>query len=399
MSFLDFFRPMRKSQLQRWKELNSYQAIFSVFGNDAFNSHIVRSCVRPIADLTSKAEAKCKDKQIERMLNKRPNMYMNGCDFLKKVRTRYEVLGTTFIYLQRDAAYRIVGAYPVPYSYFEAYEYANGLFIKFYFSGTGAESLTLPWEDLVACRKDYKDSDISGDDNSAIVKTLELINTVDEGLANSIKATANLRGILKSTKSMLAPEKIKEQKDIFVRDYMSLDNKGGIASLDSTQEFIPIEMKPLTASYEQRKEAREDIYRYFGVNDDLITGKITTEFLENFHKLRIAPFLAALSRELTSKIYKGKSGAYEGNDIVYVADQGEFMTMTQKLELFNKVVLYGGMTVNEWRHLLGYNDLDGGDIPIRRLDADYINLDGSPRIGNDSSKSNEKKEKNDDAKE
>lgn len=389
MGIIDIFRPLKKQTVQKWKELGAYQSTFSVFGSDIYQNDIVRSCIRPLADFSAKAEAKCNDKKLERMLNQRPNQYMNGHDFIYKVRTRMELLNVAFIYIQRNERMQVVGLYPVPYAYFEAVEYKNGLFIKFYFNGDSASELILPWDDLAVVRKDYNKSDISGDDNSAIIATIEQLATANQGLANSIKATANLRGILKSTKAMLAPEAIKKQKDDFVNDYLNLENTGGIASLDSTQEFTPIQMSPMTATHEQTKELRENIYRYFGVNDDIVMGNIKTEQLENFYKLRIEPFLVALSQELTSKIYSGKASAYEINSIVYMTDRGQFMTVMQKLDLFNKVVLYGGMTVNEWRHLLGYTDIEGGDTPIRRLDADFINANEKPRIGNESQEGEE----------
>lgn len=397
MGVLDLFRPLKKTTIQKYKELGTYQSTFSVFGSDIYRNDVVRACIRPLADFSAKAEAKCNDKRLEKMLNQRPNVYMNGHDFLYKVRTRLELLNTSFIYLERDDRLRIVGLYPVPYSYFEAVEYSNGLFIKFFFDGDAARELILPWEDLAVIRKDYNKSDISGDDNNSIIATLELLNTANQGLANSIKATANLRGILKSTKAMLAPEAIKKQKDDFVADYLNLENAGGIASLDATQEFTPITMNPMTASQEQMKELREDIYRYFGVNDDIVMANIKTEMLENFYKIRIEPFLISLSQELTSKIYSGKAAAYSQNQIVYMAEQGQFMTVTQKLDLFNKVVLYGGMTINEWRKLFNYDDIEGGDTPIRRLDSDYINTDENPREGNGSDKgSNDSEDNNND---
>lgn len=380
MGFIDrIFRPLRKSTVQRWKELGTYQSTFSVFGNNAYNSSVVRSCIRPLAEYSSKARAVSDDKRIEQLLNERPNMYMSGHDFVKKIRTRLELLNTAFVYVEKDRRTRVIGFYPVPYSYFEALEYNNGLFIRFHFNGD-TKTITLPWEDIIALRKDYNESDIAGDENTSVIRTLELLNTVDEGLRNSIKATANLRGILKSTKAMLAPEAIKKQKDDFVADYLNLENSGGIAALDSTMEFTPINMTPSTATHEQRKEIREDIYRYFNVNDDFVMSKMNTEELENLYKMRIEPFLIALSREISSKI-KIK--------VTYMSDQGEFMTMMQKLELFNKVVLYGGMTINEWRALLGYGEIVGGDTPIRRLDADYINVGEKPREGNQSSQSNQ----------
>lgn len=368
MSFLDIFRPLKKSSIKRWKELGTYKATFSVFGEDIYNSSLVRACVRPLAELSSKAEAKCLDQDLQRILNERPNLYMNGKDFLQKVRLRLEILNVAFIYIERDRKRgKVIGLYPVPYSFFEALEYNNGLFIKFYFSGN-VESLVLPWADLAAVRKDYLKSDISGDDNQCIIQTLELMSTASQGLANSIRSTANLRGILKSTKAMLAPEAIKEQKEAFVNDYLNLENTGGIASLDSTQEFTPITINPATANAAQMKEIREDIYRFFGVNDDIVMANIKKkEQLEGFFDIRIEPFLVALSRELTSKIY-GKKADDEHN-IIYQVDQFAFVSLDKKIQLFSTVVLYGGMTIDEWRALFNMPHIEGGDKPVRRLDA------------------------------
>ena len=368
MSFLDFFKPLKKSTVERWKELGTYQSVFNVFGSDIYKSDLVRACIRPLADFTSKAEAKCKDKTLEKILNNRPNMYMSGRDFLYKVRTMLELNNNVFIYIERDDRGKAIGFYPVPSIYFEAVEYMNGLFINFTFSGEATRNLTLPWDDLAVLRKDYCRSDIAGEDNGVILPTLELLNTSNQGIANAIKATANLRGILKSTKAMLAPEAIKKQKDEFVKDYLSLENEGGIASLDATQEFTPISMAPLTASHEQIKEFREDIYRFFGVNDKIVMSDMTPDEIEAFYELKIEPFLVKLSTELTSKIYSNKAMAYD-NSIVYEANKLQFASLDKKISMFKEVVLYGGMLVNEWRAACNMPPIEGGDVRIMRLDA------------------------------
>ncbi len=373
MGILSIFKPLKKTTIQRWQELGNYKSIFSVFGGDIYSSEIVRACVRPLAEFSSKATARCNDKTIERILNNRPNIYMNGKDFIYKVRTRTEINNNCFIYIQRDDRAKAIGFYPVPYSYFEALEYMNGLFIKFYFSGNSARELVLPWEDLAVIRKDYNKYDISGDDNDAIINTLELINTTNEGLVNAIKSTANLRGILKSTKAMLASEDIKRQKDEFVRDYLNLENEGGIASLDATQEFTPITMAPLTASYAQMKEVRENAYRYFGVNDDIVMSKMTPEQIEAFYELKIEPFLVALSTELTSKVFAGKALSYQQNYIVFEANKLQFASLDKKIQMFKEVVLYGGMTTNEWRAGCNMPPIEDGDKRIMRLDAAPVN--------------------------
>lgn len=367
MGFLDFFRPLKSLKSAKWKELGAYSAQFYPFGNDMYKSDLVRSCIRPLAEHTSKANAICTDKQIERLLNMSPNMYMNGKDFLYKTRTLLELRNTAFIYIQRDDRGAVKGFYPVPFAMYEGIEYGGRLYIKFTFDGDAARELVLPWADLAVIRKDYNKHDIGGDDNSPIFSTLELINTTDQGIANAVKATANLRGILKSTKAMLKREDIQRMKEEFVSDYMNLNNEGGIASLDATQEFTPITMSPTVTNAATIKEFREDVYRYFGVNNSIITSDYTEEQMEAFYEARIEPFLVALSTELTRKVFTAREIGFD-NSIVYESNRMNYASTKTKLEMV-ALVDRGALTPNEWRQMFNLPPVDGGDVPIRRLDT------------------------------
>lgn len=366
MGFLDFLRPLKSIREMKWRELGSYVSVFAPFGSDMYRSDIVRSCIRTLAEHTSKANAVCTDERIARILNETPNMYMNGKDFLYKVRTHLELKNTAFVYIMRDDLGKITGFYPVPYIAFEAIDYAGRLFIKFQFSGE-IPFLTLAWEDLAVLRKDYNKSDIAGDDNTPILQPLELISTTNQGVANAVKATANLRGILKSTKAMLSPKDVKEQKEAFVKDYLNLENEGGIASIDATQEFTPIKMEPAVTSADTIKEFREDVYRYFGVNDDIVMSHFTENQMEAFYEARIEPFLVALSIELTRKVFTERERAF-GKQIVYESNRMNYASTKTKLEMVS-LVDRGALTPNEWRAMFNLPPVDGGDIPIRRLDT------------------------------
>ena len=82
----------------RWSEVGEYRSIFTSFGKDLYQSELVRSCVRPLADFTAKAEASSSDKRLARLLNERPNIYMDGKAFLTKIRTMYELRNNVFIW-------------------------------------------------------------------------------------------------------------------------------------------------------------------------------------------------------------------------------------------------------------------------------------------------------------
>ena len=382
-SILDLFKPVKKDQIKtytQFQELGTFKSYFGSFGNDIYASDDVRTCIRALSEHTSKANPRCTDKRIERLLSLAPNKYMNGKDFLAKLRNILEVKNTAFVYIERDNTGKAIGFYPVPYQTFEAVEYKNGLFVQFNFSGTAATQLTIPWEDLAVLRKDYLNSDISGESNAPLLGTLDVIGTLDKGLQNAVKSTANLRGILKSTKGMLAPEDRKKQQEAFVKDYLNIENEGGIASLDATQEFKEINMKPTTASAEEVSAYREKIYRYFGVNEAIIESKYTESQYDAFYESRIEPFLVALSLELTRKLFTPREIAY-GDEVWYESNRLQYASAKTKISMV-ALVDRGLMTPNEYRALFNMAPYEGGDEFVLRLDTSKTGDTSNEGTGN-----------------
>lgn len=365
MAFLDVFKKLRTQRFSNWQEFGTYQSRFTAFGGNVFASDIVRSCIRPLALHSAKANAKSSNKDLQVLLNGMPNMYQTSFDFLYKIRTRLEIYNNAFIVIERNDRMKPVALYPVPYDTIEALESGGELFIRFKFKN--GSQLTASWNDVVALRYDYNSSDIMGDDNRTVLPMLELIETTNQGIGNAVKATANLRGILKSTKAMLAPEALKKAKDDFVKDYMNLENEGGIASLDATQEFTPITMQPVITSFAQMKEFRENIYRHFGVNDSIIMSDYTESQMEAFYQSKIEPFLVAISTAITERCFSEREKAF-GAYVIYESNRLQFASASTKLNLV-ALVDRGALTPNEWRKTFNLAPIPGGDTPLLRLDT------------------------------
>lgn len=356
----------------KWKEIGAYTARFFSFGTDIYANDVVRACIRTLSEHSSKANVKVirrtedgittGDKRLQQMIQYRPNLYMNGKDFLSKVRILLEINNTVFIYIRRDEFGRCIGLYPMPSAQYDALDVAGRLYIKFNFpNGT---NMAHSWEDLAVLRKDYNKSDIWGDSNNAILTSLDLLTTAKQGMANAIQSTANLRGTLKSTKNMLSKEDAKEQKDRFVKDYMTMANESGIAMFDATQDFKAIAIQPQIANYKHVEELRMNIYRYFGTSDNIILSKAKADEREAFYESKIETFLLALSLELTNKVYTERERGF-GNEILFESNRMSYMSMKEKLALV-VMVDRGAMTPNEWRQALNLAPLDGGDTRVIR---------------------------------
>ena len=372
--------PEQKLVYTQFQELGTYKSIFGTFGNDIFASQDVRTAVRTLAEHTSKANPKCRVKNIEYLLSLRPNKFMNGADFLRKLRNYLELKNTAFAFIDRDDRNNVVAIYPIPYLTFEAVEYKGELFVSFQFAGSTVNNLVVPWADLVVLRKDYVFSDIAGEGNAPLLPTLDTISTIDQGLRNAVKSTANLRGILKSTKGMLSPKDRKEQKDQFVKDYMNIENEGGIASLDASQDFKEINLKPTTATSDERTAYRDSVYRYFGVNEKIVESRYTESEYDAFYESRIEPFLVALSLELTYKIFTERERSF-GNKVWYESNRLQFASAKTKISMVS-LVDRGLMTPNEFRALFNMAPYEGGDEFILRLDTDKTGDTSDDSTGN-----------------
>lgn len=47
--------------------------------------------------------------------------------------------------------------------------------------------------------------------------------------------------------------------------------------------------------------------------------------------------------------------------------------MSTKISIYKEVVQNGGMLIDEWREIMGWGPIEGGDKPIRRLDIAQVN--------------------------
>ena len=230
MGFFDImknlFSSSQSSQLKaysRYQEIGGYTPFWMGNYTNSYRSELVKASIRTLSEQTSKANAKCimkgadgvkpSKERLERLLTYRPNMYMNGKEFLEKVRNLYEINNQAFILIVRDDKGSCTSLYPVPSASCEALDYNGRLYIKFTFANN--KQLIASWEDLAVLRKDYVDSDIFADTNEDILTTVNLLNTLNQGQRNAIKSTSNLRGIIKSTVTMLDPEDLKKQKEQF----------------------------------------------------------------------------------------------------------------------------------------------------------------------------------------
>jgi HK97 family phage portal protein len=370
--------PKQLTNETQFKFMNGFTPVFSDFGDDPYTSDIVRSAIHAIASNAAKlkpkhirrlnGDVKHVNGQLERLLTVRPNEFMSAYDFIYKVVTQRELYNNAFIFIKWDTSTGLVsGLYPVNMSSVEVVESQDILFVKFQFPN--GQKLTAPYSDFIHLRKFFNQNDMFGEANSkALLPTLDLIHTTDEGIINAVKSSAFLRGLIKFTNSMLKPEDIKKQRDDFVRDYMDVSNNGGIAALDAKAEYQELKNDPKMVDDKQMTTIEEKVYKYFNVNKKIVMSNYNEDEWDAFYENVIEPIAIQLSLETTYKIFSDREQGH-GNEIIFEANRLQYASTKTKVSLIKELMPLGMLSKNEGRDIFNLSPIEGGEQHIQTLNV------------------------------
>ncbi|HSQ88091.1 phage portal protein [Romboutsia sp.] len=354
---------------------------FYSWNGKMYHSDIIRSCIRPKAKAIGKLTAKhIRNNSKEglkvnpdvymRFLLEEPNPYMTGQMMLEKVVTQLQLNNNAFIYIHRDEYDYPVELYPVPAVAVEAiYDKQGFLYLKV--TMVNGKVVTYPYKDIIHIRQDYNQNDIFGESPASALKPLmEIINTTDQGIVKAIKNGSAVKWLLKFNQS-LRPEDIQKQTKEFVDNFLSIDSEfGGAAAADAKYDAKQVDPKDYVPNATQTEKTVQRLYSFFNTNEKIIQSKYNEDEWNSYYESEIEPLAIQLSNEFTRKLFTRKERGF-GNKIVFETVNLQYASMSTKLNLVH-MVDRGALVPNEWRQILGFGPIKGGDEPIRRLDTAVV---------------------------
>jgi len=361
--------------------LNSYSPIFSSSDDALYNSPIARSCMdaisrngaklnpRVIQD-TEESGLKLINNSLQKLISERPNDYMNAYDFYYKMISLMYLDNNAFAWIERTSETdpTPIAIHPIKAGTYKVVEYQKDLFLQFEFK-TGTK-YTASFVDLIHIKRFFCLNDVLGG-NDLPIKALTATQTaVNEGIVNAIKATAGVKGIIKTTQAMLKPDDVKKVRDDFVTDFIDSENSTGIASIDASSTFTPIDLKPTTATSDQMTNLKGQIYDYFGITDKIIKSDYDENQWNAFYESVIEPIAIQLGLEFSYKVLSPKE-RLEGQKIVFEAHRLQYASNKTKIEIASKLNNY--FTKNEIRALFNLPPDPEGDVYLQ--DLNHINSD------------------------
>lgn len=380
-------KPPEKTE--RTQVMSGGPAFFTPFSGGAYESDIYRAAVDAIARNAAKLKGTHVvtiggqrkgngDSRINRILQVQPNPYMTAYDWLYKTVTHLFLFNTSFGFIQKDDMGRLEALWPIRPNNMEFVTDPTGdLYCRFLFAG--GQTVILPFCDVMVLRRHFNSNDLLGDTNTAILNTLDLAHTQNEGLQAAIKSGATIRGILKYNQ-VLAPERLKAEKEAFINDYLTVANTGGIAVLDDKADYIPLEMKPYAIDAEQLASVKAKIYDYLGMSEKIVNSTYDENEWAAFYESVIEPIALQLSLELTSKIFTKREQSF-GNSILFEANRLQFASAQSKTNIIKELMPLGLFTANQALEILNLPAVEGGDRRLQTLNVVNAELVDKYQLG------------------
>lgn len=352
-----------------------------VWNDNLYKSDIVMSAIRPYVNAMGKTVAKHIQETVKedgtrdikvnpepymRFLLEEPNPLMPWQKFMEWMATCLKINNHAFAVIQRDENGFPVAMYPINATMATAeYDAGGNLYIKFYtYKG---QTYKFAYTDLIHLRGDMTGGDFWGGSKAdQLLPLMEKLDTIDRGIINAIKNSAVIKWLLKFVTPQ-RPEDLKTKAKEFAEQFLDTSTGFGVAAVDSKAEakqLQPTDFVP-NAAHTDRTVSR--LYAALNTNAKIVTSSYTENDWIAFYEAQVEPDVIQTGVQLSLKLFSRKKRSY-GNKIMLESANLATASMATKLQL-KEMVDRGAMTPNEWRAVMNYAPVPGGDVPIRRLDT------------------------------
>lgn len=354
---------------------------FYAWNGKLYQSDIVRACMRPKVKGAGKLVGKHLRETIDREGNRRiaynadarlrylleePNPYMTGQKLQEKLAAQLVLNNNAFALIIRDENGLPVEIYPITASSVQAIYRKDGTLCLDFILVNGRR-MVFAYTDIIHLRSDFCENDLFG---SPLAQTLmplmEIVGTTDQGIVKAIRNSSVVRWLIKYNTAMRDDALTKKAKE-FAQRFLDVENGSGVVVVDSKSEATQISPKDYVPNAAQMDRTTQRIYAIFNTNPKIVLSQYNEDEWNAYYEAELEPIVRELGEEYTRKLFSRRERA-AGNRIVFEATNLATASMSTKLGL-QAMVDRGAMLPNEWRAVLNLAPIDGGDVPIRRLDT------------------------------
>ena len=351
-----------------WQTLTGYQPVFRDWRGELYESELIRAAIDARARAVQKLEpvfTGTAHGKLRARMRSGPNEWMTWTTFLYRVSTIWDAATTAYIVPVLDEADEPVGIFPIwPAGAELVRNERDEPFLRFTFASGERAAIELSRVGILP--KFQLRDDFVGGGNGALNATMQLLEMQRQGITEGIKNGATFR-FMARLKNFSKSEDLAKERKRFNREQLQ-DGSGGLLLMPNTYEDIrQIDQKPYTVDADQLKIIQENVFNYFGVNEQVLQNAAFGDAWSAYYEGAVEPFAILLSETITRMLFTDREiGA--GNTIHFASNRIQYMSNADKLSLIRDAGDRGVMTVNEMRQVLNLAPLPeevGNRIPTR----------------------------------
>lgn len=357
-----------------FKTLSAYSPAFSTYAGGIYEMELTRAAIHSFANSCSKLKPEIKGtayKNLEKVLQFKPNEYMDTSKFIYRLATILSVNTTAFIIpLYAEDYETITGYYPILPQSTEVVEVQGEPWLRYTFANGNKAAIELKRVGILT-QYQYKE-DFFGDGNEALMPTLNLLDIQKQGIEEGIKQSAMLRFMAKLG-TTTRPEDIKKERDRFSADNLSSENTTGLMMFDGKySEVKQIDSKPFIVDAEQMKLIQNNVFNYFGTNEKILQNSYDENEWNAFYEGKIEPFAIQLSLVMSNMTFT-KNELAHGNQIFFTANRMQYASNTTKLQVSTQLFDRGLINRNGVMDIWNMAHVEDGDKYYIRKEYTEVN--------------------------
>lgn len=380
MGLLDLLFPKKNQEKEvegYFKTFNGYTPSFTSFGGGLYEMDLTRSAIHAFASQVSKLKPEVTGsamKRLEKQLQYKPNPYMDTSKFLYRLATILSVHNTAFILPLYDDDYEtIIGFYPLLPTSAEIVEVRGQMWFRYQFAN--GEKAAIEYDRVgVLTQYQFRD-DFFGESNEVMDPTMQLMDIQNQGMQDAIKQSAAIRFMAKLG-STLRPDDLEKEQQRFSKQNLSYENTSGVMMFDAKYSDVQqINSKAYVVDAEQMKVIQNNVFNYFGVNEDILQNKFNEDTWNAYYEGKIEPFALQLGLVMSNMVFTNKELAF-GNGFMFTANRMQYASNKTKLEVSTQLFDRGILSTNDVMDIWNLPHVEGGERRRIRLEyTDTENLD------------------------
>ena len=359
-----------------FKMLDGYTPRFTSYSGGLYEQELIRAAINARATHMSKLKVEtygAARPALQNKLKNNPNEFQTWTQFQYRLSTLLDVHNTAFITPIWDDFGQPSGIYtPLP-SKCEIVQYNDVLYLRYEFSRGKTAAVELEYCGIMT-KYQYK-NDFFGETNDALKSTMELIHIQNQGIEEGVKSAATYRFMAELT-NFAKPEDLALERKRYTEANLAKDGGGLLLFPNTYRNIKQIDVKPWVIDADQMKAIESNVYKYYGVNEDILQNHFNSENWSAFYEGAIEPF-AIQEAEVLKKMFFTLREQSQGNGVSVTANRLQYLSNQDKLNVSAQMADRGLMTRNEIREIWNLPPLPepiGSQLPIR---GEYYNVGDS----------------------